>query len=213
MSISATFYLLRKENFDDFNRLFFSSLSQNTRPAFEFGQTKAFRPKDITSLRQSDTLQIYEDIGNFLQQEAKEKLHFKWSGNVMYDLLSCLQKFKNIDLLEHRLDIETCQWTCFVMEKTLKIKYLQKIILSEFDETSLLQMITLLQRDQLNDLVTKLKQAGRRFDEAQIIQLEKERVANEIFPERGAALMEGIMLIQKCLNLVDDNNVIVLHIG
>lgn len=213
MSISATFYVLRKDKFEEFRELASLSPPRKSESVKTVGRTVAVRPENMDTIRQSDEWQVSEKIGSFLKANAKKPFSFKWGGNVMDDLLKCLNKFKNIDLSQQRIENENGRWSFYVVDNKTKKKYLKQLIPSGFNESEMLEMYSQIQGKHSEDLLSLLKSTGRQFDEAQIAQMIQARVTDDDFSERGKALMDGIDSLHRFFSLVDDEHVVLLHIG
>lgn len=211
MSRSATFYALSADKFAKFVKL--ANLAPPKENSAD-GTTVKLVVQKAQAAYENDNVKISGEMALFLRKYATMMVEFHWGAEVMHDLLACLEKFQHINLLEKRLETESGQWRCYVIDKKSRLQLLKKLTPSKFDEPDMERMFAQLQNIYEEELLAELKKAGRKVDVEEVKKQLQSQAASLIdeFPERGKAMIEGINLLHHVLSQAVDTTVVLLHI-
>jgi hypothetical protein len=146
-----------------------------------------------------------ETAWRILEKDSKEPFEYEWSEVVLLDVLHYLKEKKDIDYMEHSVfgSDWTNQWVIF--DIAFKNKYFDDLLPSNFSEEDLLRFY---KRHHKKDLPKNLKRAEYTREEVTQLLL----TAKSALPEPGKAMWDGINIIHKYLELIDDKSVVMLQI-
>ena len=216
MSAIASFALLPKDDFEAFCKLArlvpCNAESANGRVLSARMVTEA----ELKTPEYRKQQEHHRAVGDYLRNHGTEPFEYQWSGFVISELMGWLKEAKHINLMENKLeDADEASSSYIVFNQGTKEKYHAQLDPSNYREDDLAYSFLTFSEAQTN---VAIKQASAKLNEEQLKQfahMQKTFIQqNETqFPERGKAMMDGIKIIHQCLQLVDDNHVILLHIG
>lgn len=213
MSAIASFYVISKTNFEEYCKMA-DLVPYKSAPAGEEPRklVRAVGQAEINSPAFRKRQEYYEKLFNFLQKNGKEPYIYNWSGYVLAELLEWLKEARNINLSEIQfMAAEGDDYYWIVFDESVRKKYLEQLNPANFKEQDVLNSFQHLleqRRDAvMKEMAAKLtKEQMKMF--AQMAQLNEEK-----FAERGKAMMEGIDILYKYMQLTDPQSVVMLHIG
>lgn len=192
MSIVVSFYVLSKSDFEHYlemDDLLPHDPQRKVTMRIALPGNVQTQPRKLED--EQAELRKLSEIGKYLGDRSGP-YDYKWSGAVLNTLLYYLKEFRRIDLTANRFDHKG-PFSTFLLDRSIKNKYLAKLDPSDFSEI---------------ELASAYKQiTEQRFG--------KERVSRGKmhFPEQGQAMLDGIKIIYDHLQLVDDELVVLLYLG
>lgn len=219
-----SFYALPKEKFEKFCEIA-KLVPESERILLPKNAARVVRvvsPEDRKTSEFVKTQDHYKAVWAYVHENGKQPYRLNWSGYVLYEVLEYLKETKGIDLMSRAICERHGGFVWWVFDKGLKDRYLSQLDPTNFNEDELRKSF-LAAAKQKHELV--MSQIAKRRDEllsqgkinkeqAKEAFYIEELMYKEIdFPERGKALMEAIKLIHQYLQMVDDNTVVILHIG
>lgn len=211
MSAFASFSLLTKRDFEGFCKIGrLSRVDWNDPAKFMVVPVKrTHRPSDEERLEQA----YFQGLWNYLEKHAKKPpFTFHWSGWMLVDLMTLLKEQRNIDLNDYTLRTNSrsiSEWQVF--DRSTKDKYYSKLDPSLFSESEMKAWYV--QHDKNREekgLMWMEKTMSKKEFAAMKVNLKKHLTD---YSDTGRALMDGVKVLHEALKLVDDNHVILLHIG
>jgi hypothetical protein len=217
MSAIASFYLLRKDKFSEFCKMARLVPKDNRKPPRRLTVAKGPR-EEVNSPEARKLSQYYNSLWNYLSKNARVPFEYPWSGYVLGALLSCLKQMKNIDLMQVTFEPEDEVWEWWLLNQELKDKYLLQLDPSNYTEKQLKEYYQAHSEHQKQEhlkglqllLPTKSKDFSKKEIEEMIEMIKSEKTD---YSDAGRAMMDGVKIIYKYLKLVDENSVVLFHIG
>lgn len=222
MSAFASFYFLTQAKFDEYCKLARftltppvrkSPLVQDPNVTYEYEVSFA-GPLSSEEIEKDPRYLETKKPFEFLQKNATEPFEYKWSGYVFFDLLRCLKRQMQIDIMEHPLYSVTDTSSgadSWLLTNELKVKYAKEVDPTLFKEHDLKIWYHDMAEDERRET---LKEMAAKLSEKEFKRFAKELPSpSEDFPELGKALMDGVRALSKCFETLDDHHVILLQIG
>jgi hypothetical protein len=183
--------------------------------------------KEMNSSEFKRMQKYFKELWDFLRKHGKEPYEYKWSGYTLYDLLGWLRDVKNINLMENKFTTETdeaLEW--FIFDESTKKKYLDKLNPANFkaedviysyehlreqhQDAALKQIAAKLSKEEMKAYVAKMQtydEGTSQYDAAHGITKASER------SDQTKAMMDGIDILHKYLQLVAGQSIVILNIG
>lgn len=209
MSAIASFYLIRKEKFAEFCKMAQLVPLEQVRIPEGVPVLRAITTEEMNSAEFKKEAQHYQKIWNYLRQNSKEPFEFHWSGYVLADLLVCLKEVKSIDLMsvayaEKNGEGDFLWW---VLNTDVKQKYFRELTPSKYSESSLKELYRRNEELFLQKFAKELSKKD--FEQAK----QMRATMKSDFPELGRAFLEGINVIHEYMKLIDENSIVLVHVG
>ena len=185
-------------------------------------EVRAISRKEQQTPEYKKTQAHYKEVWDYLHKNGKRPYEFDWSGYVVFEVMEYLKSTKNIDLMENMLCERDRDFQWWVFDKNTKDKYLKQLDPVNFKEEELRKSFLAEAKRNHENVLSKI--AERRDELLKEGKITKEQAKDAFhieeivykdidFPERGKALMDAVKLIHQFLKLVNDDTVVILHIG
>jgi uncharacterized protein YozE (UPF0346 family) len=209
-SAIASFYVMPKAKFEKFCTL--TGLSRRREKVALIAVSKPgkviYHDEQMKNPEYRKMQDHYDEVRRYLTENAKEPIKYNRSGWVLSEVIDFL-KTKNIDLAEQSY-ASTGDFPWMLFDATTKSKYLEKLNPSKFNANDLNSAWDENQKNQQKFLVDYAKtKSSKKVFAKYFASMSK---ADE-FPDRGKAMLECIDILHKYLKMVDDETVVLLHIG
>lgn len=211
MSQLASFYVISKADFAQYckmdNIVSSKELPKRSWTVAVSNGTEEERSSPAGKEEEERTKKIWD----FFYAHTKEPYQYDWSGYVLYEVLDWLKTTKNINLMELQYEHREEAFTWWVFDETVKRKYLEQLNPALFKKKEVIFSWNLILEQRLDADIKRLSATLSKKQLEQHVQMM--RRINENFPNKDEAMMDGILILHKYLQLVDGELIVVLHIG
>lgn len=169
-----------------------------------------------------ETQRHYKKVWDYIYKNGEQPFKFDWSGAALCEVLSYLFEEKKICLCENTVAEAGREFQWHILDSKSKRDYLQELNPDKYSKAQLKQTFEQRQMEQqkkalaeMQKMMTpeKIKEAEEIFGKEQAKEILSFTPRIEEFPERGEALLDGIKYFHSYLERVDDDTIVLFHIG
>jgi hypothetical protein len=237
VSVHESVFLLKKDKYEEFCELArlkpkrFMTLKEQMERESEMRREGQPRPAATIRLVTQEEMKTpefmktqkhYKKIWDFLHKNGKQPFKFNWSGALMCEVLGYLLEVEKINLMENTVAEENGNWQWHVLDKSFKKKFLKKLNPENFTDTELIaknesarKQLFEEAKKQMEERLTPemIRELEKQFGKEQAKEMLEMSYRSVDFPEQGEAMLDGIKYLHQYLECVDDDTVVLIHLG